>query len=146
MRVHEAERSSEGFTCENAYGGRLQIRIARDEAALIASDVNLALLREISKIEMVSKQRDRGGFMLVAATDGAYCKSKALSARDALRYDMASVAERAQRKLRAPYEPPQVASGVSTGFRRLGVLCQWLKAGGCRLSSTTIRPSLTVSF
>jgi hypothetical protein len=72
MRAHEAERSSEGFTCENAYGGRLQIRIARDEAALIASDLNLALLREISKIEMVSKLRDRGGFKLVAATDGAY--------------------------------------------------------------------------
>ena len=55
-RAYEAERSPEGLTCVNAYGGLLQIRIARDEAALIASDLNLALLREIGKIEMVCKQ------------------------------------------------------------------------------------------
>jgi len=119
-RAYEAERSPEGLTCVNAYGGLLQIRIARDEAALIASDLNLALLREIGKIEMVCKQRGRGGFKLVAATDGAYCKAKALSARDALRYELASDAERVQRKLRAPYEPPQVASGVFYGLQAPG--------------------------
>jgi hypothetical protein len=123
MRVRDAECSPDGYVCENAYGAPLRVRIARDESALIASDINLALLREIGKIERSCKLRGRGGFMLVAATDGAYCKAKALSARDALRHDRASADERVQLKLRAPYEPPQVASGVFYGLQALGSTC-----------------------
>ena len=122
-RARDAERSPDGYACENAYGAPLRVRITRDESALIASDLNLALLREIGKIERACKLRGRGGFMLVAATDGAYCKAKALSARDALRYDRASADERVRLKLRAPYEPPRVASGVFYGLQARGSAC-----------------------
>jgi hypothetical protein len=103
------------------------VRIARDEAALIATDINLALMGEIGKIELACVASGRGGFLLVAATDGAFVRAKALSAREALRYAMASDEERNSLRLRAPYEPPQVASGVFYGLQPTGSACPVLE-------------------
>ena len=59
-RVRDAECSPDGYVCENAYGAPLRVRISRDESALITSDINLALLREVGKIERACKLRGRG--------------------------------------------------------------------------------------
>ncbi|KOO29441.1 hypothetical protein Ctob_004847, partial [Chrysochromulina tobinii] len=113
MRDREAECADEGALFANAYGEPLKVRIARDEAALIATDINLALMGEIGKIEVACVARGRGGFLLVAATDGAFVRAKTLSAREALRYAMASDEERSSLRLRAPYEPPQAEGARS---------------------------------
>jgi hypothetical protein len=70
----------------------------------------------------------------------AYCKAKALSARDALRYDRASVDERVQLKLRAPYEPPQVASGVFYGLQAT-IVNIWLAKGANVMSKGAGAPA-----
>ena len=67
MRDREVECADEGALFANAYGEPLKVRIARDEAALIATDINLALMGEIGKIELACVARGRGGFLLVAA-------------------------------------------------------------------------------
>ena len=127
MRDRDVECAPEGALFTNAYGEPMRVRFARDEAALIATDINLALMGEIGKIELACVARGRGGFLLVAATDGAFVRAKALSAREALRYAMASDEERSSSRLRAPYEPPQVASGVFYGLQQPGSTCPVLE-------------------